>query len=54
MRNELEQLHKILGQICGEICISLTIYRVSGGKATIRKWLELTRQAEAVLEKLAA
>lgn len=54
MRKDLEDLHKLLGEVCGEICLALTLYKVTGGKATIRKWLGLTKKAVDILEKLAA
>lgn len=52
MRKELEDLHKILGTVCGEICMALTLYRVTGGKTTIRKWLTLVRKAEEILAQM--
>ena len=52
MKAELERLHKILGSVCGQICIALTIRRVAGGEMTIRHWTQLTRQALEILERM--
>jgi hypothetical protein len=54
MRKDLEDLHKILGEVCGEICMALVLCRVTGGKSSVRKWLDLTRRAVDLLEKMAA
>jgi hypothetical protein len=53
MQKELEELHKLLGRVCGEIVMSLTLRKVTGGKYTLRKWLDLLREAAQKLEKLA-
>lgn len=52
MHKNLEQLHKLLGSVCGEICISLVIFRVTGGKRTLERWLRLVREAESVLSAM--
>lgn len=53
MQKDLEELHRLLGRICGEIAIALSLHRVTGGKFTLRKWRDLLREAEEKLEKLA-
>jgi hypothetical protein len=53
MQKELEELHRLLGRLCGEIAITLSLHRITGGKYTLRKWLDLLREAEKKLEKLA-
>lgn len=52
MKDDLEKLHRILGAVCGQICIALTIRRVAGGELTLRHWTQLTRQALEILERM--
>lgn len=52
MRNELERLHKVLGAVCGEIVIALTIFKLTGGRATLQKWLKSLAEAQSIIEKM--
>jgi hypothetical protein len=52
MQSQLEALHKIIGAVCGEICMSLTLHRVSGGRATLTRWASELRRAAELIEKL--
>jgi hypothetical protein len=52
MQNELEFLHKIIGAVCGEICMSLTLHRILGGKIALRRWASELRRAADMIEKL--
>jgi len=51
MQSELERLHKTVSRVAGDICIALTIHRISGGKATIRRWIAELKLAIEALEK---
>ena len=51
MQNELEKLHRIIGRVAGDICIALTIHKISGGKVTIRRWIAELKSAIEMLEK---
>lgn len=52
MQKDLETVHKLLGEVCGSICMALTLRRVTGGKLTIRHWLATARRAVEILEKI--
>ena len=50
MEDLLSNIHKIIGQVGGEIAISLAKRRVEGGKTTLNRWIELLRKAADMLE----
>lgn len=47
----LEKLHKDIGQVAGEICMSLTLYRIVGGKTAVSRWIYVLRKAADELEE---
>jgi len=52
MKETLEQIHKTLGAVCGEVCMALTLGRIPGGRSSIRRWKRLTAAALDMLENL--
>ncbi len=52
MKEALEQIHRTLGAVCGEVCMALTLGRVPGGRSTIKRWKRLTASALDMLENL--
>jgi hypothetical protein len=52
MQPELENLHRILGAVVGDICMALVLHRVTNGRAAIRGWLASVREAEKILARL--
>ena len=54
-RQFLEDLHKDIGRVTGEVCIAITITKISGGKRTLARWSEnLRRAADDIDEQLKA
>lgn len=51
MEELLNNIHKILGQVGGEIAISIVRRRVEGGKTTLQKWMKLLRKAADMIEQ---
>ena len=53
MEKFLENIHKIVGGVAGEVCIAIVIKRVSGGRTTLRRWVsELRRAADLLDDKI--
>ena len=47
----LERVHKEVGAVAGDICMSLTLGRVIGGKAAISRWIFVLRSTANELER---
>ena len=47
----LERIHREVGAVAGDICLSITLCRVVGGKAAISRWIFVLRHAADELEK---
>jgi len=52
VEKKLELLHKLLGEVAGEICLCLTLKKLKGGRAAIDKWKEKLAQALKALDEL--
>jgi len=39
----LEELHKDLGRVSGEVCISIEMKTIHGGRKTMMRWVENLR-----------
>ena len=52
MQSDLEKVHKLLGEVCGGICIALTIWRITGGRSAVKRWRNLTREALEILDNM--
>ena len=41
----LEELHKDLGRVSGEVCIAIEMKKIHGGRKTMLRWVENLRDA---------
>ena len=50
MEKLLEGVHKIIGGVAGEVCMSIVMKRVSGGRKTLIRWVAELRRAADLLD----
>lgn len=50
MEKLLEGVHKIIGGVAGEVCMSIVMKRVSGGRKTLIRWVTELRRAADLLD----
>jgi hypothetical protein len=53
MRQELSDIHRFVSIPCGEICLSIELWRVLGGRRSLKRWARVFREAADRLDKLA-
>jgi hypothetical protein len=47
----LERVHREAGAVLGEICIALTLHRVTGGRGALRRWAAVLRAMADLLDE---
>jgi len=52
MQQKLDELHKELSAICGEICWALTLRRIVGGKTAIKRWARVLKTCADICDTL--
>lgn len=54
MKQELSDIHRFVSIPCGEMVLSIALFRVLGGKTALKRWARVFREAADRLDKLAA